>query len=276
VIQKHIISSDARDIALSEKIKAKHEQYAGSVEDLSAQSSTNHLAIIETMHNHREGLIRVDHTVQALQQTSVSSNARLEEAAAGARSDARQISQSIASMSDRLDGLNSISQDQYKTLQGMLEQLLSNQKVQDASDHPRSTTACFPTDGGINNPEGITEDEEEEAANGPNSSSEQLVESLHRLWTLTSATDTTFFSEDAQNIIDDLEKLLSAASEDNAKGKLKASRKRQLQELYDHNDADDLQDGRDLKRVRGLLTASQSIQLANKGVYLSWDVRRER
>ena len=205
-------------------------------------------------------LAKQDQSIDALQTITKSHKALAEANALCSRTEAHSIKQAVDSLSERVGRLPSISQDQYITLQAILNQVLEGQKALEllgrrADGHGTSRDER-------EKQSGMQDHDKRSEEQCP---SERLSESVKRLWALASTTDTTFYSVDAQNIIDDFIELLSAASKNITSHLPNPNRKRKA----DNDDQDDTEDfdshnGRNLKRIQGLLTASQSVSLNKK------------
>jgi len=221
---------------------------------------------MDTMGLHRQDLGRLLHDVEALEQTYVSHMALSQQTASIAPGDADNMSLAINSMSGKVDSLSSISQVQYETLHRMLRQLLAAQAPRESASHKKDrielTNLRPRTD---RTPIGSTEGNQKEPLEKLQEPSEHLSESISRLWSLASTKDATYYSEDAQNIIHDLEELISAALNI---AKHTAHPTRNLERSADSHqkeaDSSDTNE-RDLKRVRGLIAASPSLRVTKTG-----------
>ena len=97
---------------------------------------------------------------------------------------------------------------------------------------------------------------------------ESLDASLGRLFSLASDRRSTVFSLEAQGIIDDIEQLLQLVTKDNCQRSGKSLRRRRIDEVDDASDQEEIEHQHRVKRIRGVLTASQCLALNSPGLEL--------
>lgn len=97
-----------------------------------------------------------------------------------------------------------------------------------------------------------------------------LFESVGRLCSLASQTERMVYSDEAQSLIDDLQHLLGAALKQASKPSIKGEFLKRKQVLADTTcsgtAASDIEYERDLKRIKGLLTASSDVAVNQAGM----------
>jgi hypothetical protein len=176
--------------------------------------------------------------------------AKLETSNAGTR-------QVLEQLGDKVQDLSGWSTEQSETSNAMLvllKQLVSGKsQLLDAA----SGTASASNNRNARNVEESTETSDEDE--------DGIRECLDRLCRLAEETDRTVYSEDAETIVDDLQSLLdllSKAGKHSRKDK-KGKRRRESHDGATNDEA--LKNQREVKRMKGILSASQCISLNGRG-----------
>lgn len=156
-----------------------------------------------------------------------------------------QLENGLSGLESGLTGLAGMSIAQYETMMEKLAQIHEQLKASAVHAHEMFTPK-------VSSPDNSKEEKAENHTDDDHASNE-LSESINRLCGLATKPKTTAFSEEAQQIIADLEKILSLISREAKSPETRKTRKRK-QDL-----------GLDLKRLQGLLTSSPCISVNEQG-----------
>ncbi|KAL8994321.1 MAG: hypothetical protein Q9169_005669 [Polycauliona sp. 2 TL-2023] len=144
----------------------------------------------------------------------------------------------------RLDRSEAMSTDQCQTILGLLHQILGRGKTE------ASGATLGDNRSGINNPLDIVNCEDQ---------GKGLSAAIDRLGRFASNTTTIYDSDEAEEIIDDLEHIINALLKYDGENADPTQSNRKRKRCSDDSDPD-VQ--REMKKVRGLLTASRAIEIA--------------
>ena len=164
----------------------------------------------------------------------------------------REAISSLGQKVNRIPGMSAMQSENVCTLIRALQDQISGLSAQIGTPEgiPHHVSRSFETSGNVGNIEDL-------------GGQDELLESLGRLSRLAKQKEGTIVDEEAQNIIDDLDVLLNAVSMHLSPSKHTAhsSMKRSIGIVDEGNSID----GRDLKRIRGLLNSSPSIDVNQAG-----------
>lgn len=203
---------------------------------------------------HASNLQRLDERLKA---TSLSTT-RIKDGVIGARGDSASCHavthQKIEELSSGVDELSNVSTGQSKKIEEMLGQL-QDLIAKHSNQGTRIWEVPEKSDDGGNGRTPATQQTKK--------SEEGLGNSLARLRRLAAEKERSFYSSEAENIIDDIEQLLNAASSmaKTSIRKRNGKKRKRNQDQYtdsDLSDDDELQ-RRGIKRIQGFLATSQCL-----------------
>ena len=175
--------------------------------------------------------------------------------------------QDIEGLSSRVEKLSGLSEDQSETFKSILGQLqyLSNAEAKPKSEYcevpEMPTTSAGNRNGGAPDEDSMKDVDEE------------LGASLERLCNLAATKERTFFSTEAQDIIEDVELLLNVVSSTRkTRDRKDRGKKRRWSQDYDSDsyvpNDNEHQYKPGIKRLKGVLATSQCITVNSKGACL--------
>lgn len=175
-------------------------------------------------------------------------------------------------LGERLNDLAGMSSGQHETMMDKLARIqnqVEELKCSIVDSHEMSTPkVTFAED---------SRQEEAENHADDNRAGNELSESIDRLCGLANKPRSTVFSEEAQQVIADLEKILSLISTEGKSPETYGTGTRKQDQLVYSELAEgsrDLQQKLDLKRLQGLLTTSPSISINERGQSLKSEVKK--
>ena len=169
----------------------------------------------------------------------------------------QRLSQALTRLGDKMEHIPSLSPEQSNTLEAIFE-LLKQQSSANKSGAPVSAGATKPSD-----------DTDMDANAHTNSSGyDDLQASLSRLRRLAQEKQKTVFSAEADAIIHDIEQIffppLNAERDERSSKVNKGKRRRDSTES--NSESDELEYQHEIKRIKGLLTASHCVAVNDKGL----------
>ena len=232
------------DIVLSKR-GSEHTHSLERVEELSNKQVALSTSNSDTLERTIAAVGQIRDSVQGIRAVSQASEQRL--------------SQALRMLGDKMEDIASLSTEQLNTFEAIFE-LLKQQfsaKSQEASGETAPAEAVE-----------TSEDVDMDANAHANSSSyDDLQESLSRIRHLAQEKQKTVFSAEADAIIQDLEQIffptLNAQRNEGLDQNNKGKRRRDSTES--ESNGDELEYQHDIKRIKGLLTASQCVAVNDKG-----------
>lgn len=185
--------------------------------------------------------------------------------------DSQQLKNRLSGLESDLRNLGGMSMAQNKTMMEILAQI-HELKASAVHAHEMFTPKASSPDN--------SEEEKAENHTDDDHASNELSESIDRLCGLATKPRTTAFSDEAQQIIADLEKILSLISREEKSLETRETRKRKRNQLADLESAEESKYskqglGLDLKRLQGLLTSSPCISVNEQGrLLLDFQVKK--
>lgn len=169
-----------------------------------------------------------------------------------------QLENGLSGVESGLTSLAGMSMAQYETMMEKLAQIQEELKASAVHAHDMFTPK-------VSSPDNSKEEKAENHTDDDHASNE-LSESIDRLCGLATKPRTTACSDDAQQIITDLEKILSLISREAKSPGTRETRKRKQDQLADLESAEVSRYSKrglrlDLKRLQGLLTSSPRISV---------------
>ena len=181
--------------------------------------------------------------------------------AASQASDQRS-SQALRMLGDKMEDIASLSTNQSNTLEAILELL----KRQFSAKSQEASGGTVPAEA-VETSEDVYMDAN---AHANSSGYDDLEESLSRLRHLAQEKQKTVFSAEAEAIIQDLERIffppLNAERDERSNKDNKGKRRRDFTES--DSNGDELEYQHEIKRIKGLLTASHCVAVNDKGFSL--------
>lgn len=176
--------------------------------------------------------------------------------------------QAAESLEGRLNGLAGMSTRQYETIMEKLAQIHNQVEECKASTVPTHETftpeMSFSDNSGKEKAKEYTED----------NYGNELSESIDRLCGLATKPRTTAFSDEAQQIIADLEKILNFVSREAKLPETRETRKRKLADLESAKVSRYSKQDLDFKRLQGLLISSPCISVNEQGRFLDFQIEK--
>lgn len=182
-----------------------------------------------------------------------------------------QLENGLSGLERGLTGLACMSMAQNETMMEKLAQIHEELKASAVHAHEMFTPK-------VSSPDSSKEEKAENHTDDDHASNE-LSESIDRLCGLATKPRTTAFSDEAQQIIADLEKILSLIPREAQSLETRETRKRKQDQLADLESAEVSRYSKqcvdiDLKRLQGLLTSSPCISVNEQGrLFLSFEVK---
>ena len=233
------------DIVLRKRISS-HTASLERVEVLSNKQVIQNTTNSDTLERTREGVNQICDSVKDFGRMSQASS--------------KSTCQALEEMSQKIHDLSGLSIEQSTTLDAILELL----KQQSAIRSQQSAAEAVPH-------EAIDVSDNVETKNQAHEASDDddLQDALYRLCHLAKEQGKTLFSAEAESIIRDVEQMLAflLKAEEGDKSVKTRSKRRRASYENDSYDDQDLQYRHEVKRIKGLLTASHCVGVNERGVY---------
>ena len=221
----------------------------------STQHATLSTATSTTVSETKAGVVQVHEIVRDLRATSEASN--------------HSTRKTLDDMSERMQGLAGLTTDQSSTLSTILE--LLKQQAMDRSLQKAAESS-------LHRLTSLSDDHGTATKVPQNSDEDDLEEAIDRLCGFANEKDKVLFSAEADLLICDIEKLLVFLSENIEcyKAVQTTGKRKAISDNTNSDDKQDLQYGREVGRMKGLLTSSDCVAINGKGHFTLLPQRRSR